>query len=414
MRKLILVLHAIFIAIALSAQLTSNGNYWSMDPENKVDRIFIYNGISSGTELVYSGSYNAINWYKISDLNSAISNQNYMSPEDNTGYVLDVDGVKTVFWVFDYNNYLPQLNSLTVDNNSSVQCEKVKLYLNAVITPMAYSAVDGTSYELERSFSLTYNTLSWNENWTTIEKKYELTLPANEIEVETPWTDTQFTISGDQFATLLGLELPSITSDYYAAVAPVCKITTTAIVRNEKQEDSRPANPLPASISGPVDIQFASNANAPVANFYNWTIFKDNQLLVTRTDVDQRFTFSEAGVYNVKLRVSNAYCAYSDSITITVSSSSLAAPNVFTPNGDGINDEFRVAYKSIVEFHATILNRWGRKVFEWTDPQKGWDGTISGKPAAQGAYFYIITAVGADGQKYKLKGDINLLRGKNN
>ncbi|HQF11418.1 MAG TPA: gliding motility-associated C-terminal domain-containing protein, partial [Paludibacteraceae bacterium] len=59
-------------------------------------------------------------------------------------------------------------------------------------------------------------------------------------------------------------------------------------------------------------------------------------------------------------------------------------------------------------------NRWGRMVYHWNDPQKGWDGTIGGKKAPVGAYFYVIKAVGADGIKYSKKGDINLLRGREN
>jgi len=90
----------------------------------------------------------------------------------------------------------------------------------------------------------------------------------------------------------------------------------------------------------------------------------------------------------------------------------LEVPNVFTPNGDGINDEFRVAYQSLTKFEAWIYNRWGRLVYHWNDPQKGWDGNIGGKKAAEGAYFYVIKAVGSDGIKYLKKGDINLLRGK--
>ena len=87
-----------------------------------------------------------------------------------------------------------------------------------------------------------------------------------------------------------------------------------------------------------------------------------------------------------------------------------------------------MAYKSITSFHCWIYNRWGRLVYEWTDPMKGWDGNIGGKKAAPGAYFYIIKALGSDYDpnskadsktklrvgEYKLKGDINLLRGADN
>jgi gliding motility-associated-like protein len=84
----------------------------------------------------------------------------------------------------------------------------------------------------------------------------------------------------------------------------------------------------------------------------------------------------------------------------------LLVPNVFTPNGDGANDEFRVVYRSIKEFHCWVYNRWGMLVYQWSDPAKGWDGTIGGRPAAEGAYFYVIRALGTDADenaKYTLK-----------
>lgn len=101
----------------------------------------------------------------------------------------------------------------------------------------------------------------------------------------------------------------------------------------------------------------------------------------------------------------------------------------------GANDEFRVAYRSLREFHCWVYNRWGLLVYEWDDPAKGWNGTIGGKPAAEGAYYYVIRALGTDAaydtqymwkpshkkaQKkdpesrlgvYQLSGSINLLRG---
>ena len=114
----------------------------------------------------------------------------------------------------------------------------------------------------------------------------------------------------------------------------------------------------------------------------------------------------------------------------------LLVPNVFTPNGDGKNDEFRVLYRSIKEYHIWVYNRWGKLVYESQDPAKGWDGTINNHPAAEGAYFYVIRALGTDAAAnaeyrtkaaykrakdkadeaiigvYQLSGDINLLRGK--
>ena len=75
--------------------------------------------------------------------------------------------------------------------------------------------------------------------------------------------------------------------------------------------------------------------------------------------------------------------------------------------------EWKVAYKSIVEFKCWIFNRWGEQIYHYQDPSGGWDGRYHGKLVPPGVYYYVIEARGADGQKYKLKGHINILRSKN-
>jgi gliding motility-associated-like protein len=63
-----------------------------------------------------------------------------------------------------------------------------------------------------------------------------------------------------------------------------------------------------------------------------------------------------------------------------------------------------------VEFRAYIFNRWGQKLYEWTDVSKGWDGTYKGSPVKEGVYFVLVKARGADGREYNIKKDVNLLR----
>ena len=104
-----------------------------------------------------------------------------------------------------------------------------------------------------------------------------------------------------------------------------------------------------------------------------------------------------------------------DSLTsdsTVVLTSSLVVPNAFSPNHDQINDVFKVkSHQNIVEFHATIFNRWGQKLFEWSNLEDGWDGTYRGKDVKQGTYFVLVKARGADGQTYTIRKDVNLLRG---
>ena len=57
-----------------------------------------------------------------------------------------------------------------------------------------------------------------------------------------------------------------------------------------------------------------------------------------------------------------------------------------------------------------IFNRWGNKMIELNHPSEGWDGTYRGKQVPAGVYYYVIKAVGSDGQRYNLTGDINIIR----
>lgn len=86
-------------------------------------------------------------------------------------------------------------------------------------------------------------------------------------------------------------------------------------------------------------------------------------------------------------------------------------PNAFSPNGDGVNDVFKIGniqYEKMTQFR--IFNRWGRIVYDGTDPAKGWDGTIDGKPAAFDVYYYHIKLTLPGGKQVEYKGDVTLLR----
>jgi gliding motility-associated-like protein len=173
--------------------------------------------------------------------------------------------------------------------------------------------------------------------------------------------------------------------------------------------------------SAPVEIRFKAVANDPVAALYVWKIYKkevSSQTLVVRFPGEELvFTFDKFGDYVAELEVTDRSGKCSDnsySREIKIVESSLEIPNAFSPGtSPGINDEFRVAYKSLVKFNGTIFNRWGVEMFHWTNPAEGWDGKKGGKFVTPGVYFYIIEAEGAEGKKYNRKGDINILRSKN-
>ena len=142
---------------------------------------------------------------------------------------------------------------------------------------------------------------------------------------------------------------------------------------------------------------------------------EDKELMV-RYEEDTEYTFTTAGTTYVTLivRLDGMETIESDPISVTISESKLTFPNAFSPNDDGINDIYKAKeFQSLIEFHAYIFNRWGQKLFEWTDPANGWDGTYHGKPVKEGVYFLLARAKGADGTEYEIRKDVNLLRGYN-
>jgi gliding motility-associated-like protein len=86
----------------------------------------------------------------------------------------------------------------------------------------------------------------------------------------------------------------------------------------------------------------------------------------------------------------------------------LVFPNVFTPNGDGVNDQFGPITEHFLGAcsQLTILNRYGQKLFDGIGNNASWDGrTFAGVPAVEGTYFYIFKVNGAE-----YKGSLSLLR----
>ena len=175
-----------------------------------------------------------------------------------------------------------------------------------------------------------------------------------------------------------------------------------------------------SNISGdaPLHVSFTANASAldPDAGIEWHITHRTSNTNLTRYEDTFEFDFTESGVTTVALYVrQDNELIDSSKIEITISESHLEMPNAFSPNDDGINDYYQAKtnHKSIISFHAYIFNRWGQKLYEWTDytdEKKGWDGTFHGQPVKDGVYYVLVKARGADGREYNIRRDVNLLR----
>jgi gliding motility-associated-like protein len=117
------------------------------------------------------------------------------------------------------------------------------------------------------------------------------------------------------------------------------------------------------------------------AEFYYWNTGETTETIV----------IDSMGNYSVEL-TSFEGCKSTDTIQILWSGTPFYLPNAFTPNGDGLNDSFKAIprYDYVNKYHLSIYNRWGQRVYETMDINKGWDGTYKGSPCTLGAYVYHI------------------------
>lgn len=205
------------------------------------------------------------------------------------------------------------------------------------------------------------------------------------------------------------------------AISPTATITTATGETQEVTEYSG---------SAPLQVHFAPNVENPEGYeaYYEWRFYKEGTSIeepyLVRHEEETDFTFNEAGGHCIALiayfmngndtivKYDTDYWMDATPIRISISTSKLDFPNAFSPNGDGMNDTYRAKtdYQSIVEFKAVIYNRWGQKLYEWNNPAGGWDGTYKGNPVKQGVYYVQVTAKGADGRRFNIKKDVNLLR----
>lgn len=137
------------------------------------------------------------------------------------------------------------------------------------------------------------------------------------------------------------------------------------------------------------------------------------QYLWNTGDTASTIEVSGAGEYSVLLN--NGTCVLHDTIEVSGAPGLglLFVPNAFTPNKNGLNDEFRAYGDGIIYYHLMIFDRWGQLVFETEDINEGWNGLVGGapKPFSDVYVYRIIYRTECSGeQEIEKIGHVNLLR----
>lgn len=332
------------------------------------------------------------------------------------GYMVEQGSARTCFWVVDYAAHELTLGSI---KPGDVDCSSTNLIFEGDAEEISYYSITGRRMLLSRELKVEYTNLQFNdESFSYSPGNVVATLDYIGEQVHLPalLCNSTFHLYGDRFLKAWGRE-ESIESELITPVAVEAHARATQLpsTADNEQRDSNTDN---LGGSAPCDISFEAVVS-DAAVFTEWQLSRSPSFDIVDlsfSDLTFDFTFRDAGSTYVRFIADNAdgTCPFeSETFDVFVGDSKLDIPNAFSPDASpGVNDEWKVSYKSLVSYHCEIFNRYGTRMFSSSNPADGWDGRYGGKYVPAGVYFYVIKAVGADGKKYDKAGDINIIKYK--
>jgi gliding motility-associated-like protein len=182
-----------------------------------------------------------------------------------------------------------------------------------------------------------------------------------------------------------------------------CQSTATVTVTQANVVASFTANPTTGT--APLTVNFTDSSVG--ATNWSWD-FGDFNTSSTQNPTN----VYTSGNYTVTLTASSGTCTSTATVVIVVEDGlTMEIPNVFTPNGDDVNDIFYIKSTGIKEISLQIFNRWGEKLYEFSGPKASWDGLApNGQEVPEGTYFYFVKATGFDDTEIEKHGSVNLFR----
>ena len=353
--------------------------------------LFYYEDRVSGSLKAQGVGTNTFSWSKY-DLSSEswrfLSNGDLIMVSEEGGYrVVVSDGLTNhTYYCWLFVPKLAEIEAFVVQDN----CAQLTLSSRNDSIPLIYYHPTSPSFEFDNY----ERTFMWEAIPAILDKTME---QAPTIKISSPFVNTTYKVSvTDKFQHAFSSEV------VHEAIAVSAKIRAEIL----KADIPHEVHDSIDSASAPLEMRCYNESEG------NFTSFQWAPIPLSLYP-NPLYVFTEPKDEIITLTVSNAECESADSLKVTVMESLLEFPNVFTPNGDGINDEFRCVYRSLKKYEITIINRWGRVVYKSTDPSKGWDGNVGGQKAPPGVYFFHATAEGyKKGEKHKKTGPVHLIREK--
>jgi len=200
---------------------------------------------------------------------------------------------------------------------------------------------------------------------------------------------------------------PTASATYSVNITDGCKYDTSAsIYVGVFPKETAAFKPLPDTVQGGHDVTFVNSSKDMNSYFWN---FGDGS---SSDQEAPEHKYINPGEYVVTL---TGYTSDGCPDTVTEDvyvTPEIYIPNVFTPNGDGVNDILYFIITGTTCFHCNIYNRWGQLVYELYSEPEGWPGIIkqTGLPASDGTYYYIIHYCDYKNVPHDLDGFVTLIR----
>lgn len=320
------------------------------------------------------------------------------------GYAIEEGNRRTYIWITNYGAELSDISHIEIAAND---CSGIELTTEGARGELTYTSINGRRIAIDREIEVAYRREEYSEEHHSFIQREATERLANidgRIKLPPPYCRTAFRVSGDRFLREWGMEQTHTTGEAEAV----------AVDAREKAEQDGETTAEPGG-SAPVEVRFTA-AVTEGAIYTEWQLADDpdfDNIAISWNEPEITYTFRESGRKYMRFVCANSdgSCMYTgEPYVIEISESMLRCPNAFTPgSSEGVNDEWKVSQRSIVEFDCVIFDRHGNRIAHLTDPDQGWDGKRNGRTVKAGVYYYVITARGSEGKHYRLSGDINII-----
>ncbi len=223
------------------------------------------------------------------------------------------------------------------------------------------------------------------------------------------WSPDAFIVSGDSTASPT-VSVMQNTTFYVEAVSPNgCVYKDSVQVRVFPNAPNVTATATPDTIKRGETSQLQADSTNAI-----WLMWNADSTLSGFDIVNPVAKPTTTHAYIVEVRDANG-CAKKDTVWVYLEAtpceqSNIYIPNAFSPNSDGKNDVLYVRANNVTQIYFAVYDRWGQKMFETNDINKGWDGNFKGKKIDPAVFGWYAKGECSGGNKFELKGNVTLIR----